>query len=67
MSITNTSTEASEQNSIVNSLIGQVTERFSSDTEPVQSDLDLLEMPSTSVSARVTSTIWSRRGTSLPR
>ncbi len=41
MSITNTPTEAAEQNSIVNSLIGQVAERFSSNAERVQSDLNL--------------------------
>jgi len=44
MSITNTPTEAVEQNSIVNSLIGQVAERFSSNAERVQSDLDLDEI-----------------------
>jgi hypothetical protein len=44
MSITNTPAEAAEQNSIVNSLIGQVAERFSSNAERVQSDLDLGEI-----------------------
>ena len=44
MSITNTPTESAEQNSIVNSLIGQVAERFSSNAERVQSDLDLDEI-----------------------
>jgi len=41
MSITNTPTGAAEQNSVMNGLIGQVAERFSSDAERVQSDLGL--------------------------
>lgn len=44
MSTTNTPTEAAEQNSIRNNLIGKVTEWFSANPEPVQSDLDLDEM-----------------------
>lgn len=40
MSTTNTATEATEQNSIMNSLIGRVAERFSGTTERVQSDLE---------------------------
>lgn len=41
MSTTKTQTEAAEQNSLVNSLIEQVTGRFSDDVEPVQSEPDL--------------------------
>lgn len=44
MSTTNTPNEATKQNSIVNSLIGQVSERLSSNAERVQSDLDLDEI-----------------------
>lgn len=44
MSITDTQTEATEQNSIVNTLLGQVTGRLSSNVERVESDLDLDEV-----------------------
>lgn len=44
MSTTKIPTEAAEQNSIMNSLIGKVTEWFSRSPGSIQSDLDLDEM-----------------------
>jgi DNA-binding transcriptional ArsR family regulator len=41
MSTTKTQTEAAEQNSLVNSLIEQVTGRFSDDSESIHSDPEL--------------------------